>query len=135
MFSSWRAGDLHAWSVTARKTNTKSLKRRFAIHVVGAQAGPGSLFGTEAHGEVWTVGACAGCGGGAGAVGAGRLGCAAARLLRAQARGSVAGSPSARCSAEAATSSSLSRLVWAALMMGTGSSPTLERSEEHTSEL
>src|SRR5699024_2026389 len=47
MFSSWRAGNLHAWSVTARKSNTKSLKRRFARHVVGPQAGPGSLFGTE----------------------------------------------------------------------------------------
>src|SRR5690625_6416232 len=47
MFSSWRVGNLHAWSVTARKSNTKSLKRRFARHVVGPQAGPGSLFGIE----------------------------------------------------------------------------------------
>src|SRR5690625_7213490 len=47
MFSSWRVGNLHAWSVTARKSNTKSLKRRFARHVVGPQAGPGALFGIE----------------------------------------------------------------------------------------
>src|SRR5699024_7953986 len=47
MFSSWRAGNLHAWSVTARKSNTKSLKRRIARHVVGPQARPGYLFGTE----------------------------------------------------------------------------------------
>src|SRR5699024_12883004 len=52
------------------------------------------LYSLSLHDALPIFGACAGCGGGAGADGAGRLGCAAARLLRAQARGSVAGSPS-----------------------------------------